>query len=759
MIALVFAVASVSKVSVLPPKLERRDLGTAGAVTHVLVDLDRSGIADRSAEWAYFDQVQTRADLVAHLMASEPVLGYVARHAGIPPDQIAATAPFGMDVAGALREPGSEARARELALAKKPYRLEIQSSAGSPIIDVYAQAPSLAEAERVATAAVEGARDYFAAVAAGTKLDPARRAADPDNPMALLQLGQPRGAVLDRGAARKVTVLAFLVGFAIAYAALRGLVAVSIRRRRADVARRADRETGGAAVPTAPRPMVSAARRPEARTSPVLALRRDRSVMRGRARPAAARSSVAVGNDCWPRTTRVLPWMLAAFMTMLWLVPFDSIQLKVSSPIDLTLDRLLLPFIVGTWALAWLIGGRGAPRLRPTWIHGAVAGFVVVAFLSVIFDATDLTRSLELDTSVKKLPILVSYVVVFAMVSSVIRREEVASFLKFTLVLAVLCALGMIWEDRLSHNLFFEWSDKLLPGVFDVGIGNSGWDTMGRRFVHGPTAHPLVAAGMLSMALPIAVLGVMHARGVRAQRILYGLAGVVLMVAVFSTQRKTGLVAPAAGILTLAYFRRRELLRVAPVAVLLVIALVIVAPGTAAPVIDQFQPDNLSGADTVNDRASDYDAIRPDVWTHIALGRGYGSYEPLAHRVIDSQVLGTLLEMGVIGLVAFLVLGGSVVACARRTIHSRIQPWATSALAGAAAAVVFLVLALLFDSLAFPQLPYVFMWFAALVAVLVAPPGETGPPRDVVHAQIQEDGDTRKTVRREVSPPYVASRG
>jgi len=80
-----------------------------------------------------------------------------------------------------------------------------------------------------------------------------------------------------------------------------------------------------------------------------------------------------------------------------------------------------------------------------------------------------------------------------------------------------------------------------------------------------------------------------------------------------------------------------------------------------------------------------------------------------------------VIEMGVIGLVAFLLLVLSVVASARRTIHDRHPRWAPSALAGAAAAVVFLVLALLFDSLAFPQLPYVFMCFAALVAVVVRP--------------------------------------
>ena len=398
--------------------------------------------------------------------------------------------------------------------------------------------------------------------------------------------------------------------------------------------------------------------------------------------------------------------------------PFDSIKLDVPSPIDLQLDRLVLPVIAGTWGLALLLGGRGAPRLRLSWIHAAVGGFVAVAFLSVIVDAGSLSRSLEFDTALKKLPLMLSYPTVFVMFASVVRREEVAAFLKLTLILAVICALGMFWEDHLSHNLFFEWSDKLLPGVFQVGVGDAGWDTMGRRFIHGPTAHPLAAAGMLSMAFPIAVLGMIHG-GEKRRRLLYALASVVLVVGVLSTQRKTGLVAPMAGLVTLACFRRRELLRLAPLALVFIVGLLVFAPGTVAPVIDQFKPGNLTGADTMNDRASDYDAIRPDFLSHVALGRGYGSYEPIGHRVLDSQVLGVVIEMGAIGLVTFLLLGLSVVASARRTIHDRDPRWAPSALAGATAAVVFLVLAFLFDSLAFPQPPYVFMCFAGLVAVVV----------------------------------------
>ena len=113
--------------------------------------------------------------------------------------------------------------------------------------------------------------------------------------------------------------------------------------------------------------------------------------------------------------------------------------------------------------------------------------------------------------------------------------------------------------------------------------------------------------------------------------------------------------------------------------------------------IDQFKPDRL-GADTVSDRASDYDAIRPDVWTHLAFGRGYGSYQPSGTASSTPRCWCARSRWALVGLVAFLLLGLSVVASARATITSRHPAWAPPALAGAAVAVVFLVCSALFDT-------------------------------------------------------------
>ena len=56
------------------------------------------------------------------------------------------------------------------------------------------------------------------------------------------------------------------------------------------------------------------------------------------------------------------------------------------------------------------------------------------------------------------------------------------------------------------------------------------------------------------------------------------------------------------------------------------------SPGALGSIVFQLHPDSL-GVSTVSDRTADYDAIRPDVWSHLFFGRGYSSYDHVTYRV------------------------------------------------------------------------------------------------------------------------------
>jgi hypothetical protein len=285
----------------------------------------------------------------------------------------------------------------------------------------------------------------------------------------------------------------------------------------------------------------------------------------------------------------------------------------------------------------------------------------------------------------------------------------------------------MVYEYRVGSNPFYDISDKLLPGAFAVESARDGvLDSLGRTEVHGPAEPGVEAVTMLSMALPIAIVGFMHA-GVRRERILYAIAASVLVAATFATFRKSALVAPVSVGLALAVFRRRELLKLAPLGLVLGVVVSALAPGALRTIINQFLRSDAATVPTTSDRTSDYDAIRPDLWSHLAFGRGWGTYNHESYRILDSEVLHRLVDVGVFGLLAFVGIGVSVVLSARTTIRSRDPQWAPSALIGACAAVCFTCASALYDSLSFPHATYIFLYMSALVAVVVGRPRYSKP--------------------------------
>ena len=209
-------------------------------------------------------------------------------------------------------------------------------------------------------------------------------------------------------------------------------------------------------------------------------------------------------------------------------------------------------------------------------------------------------------------------------------------------------------------------------------------------------------------------------------RVLYALAAILMLAAAISTYRKSAFIAPAMALATIAYFRRGELLKLAPLGLVAIVAVHAVSPGALGSVAFQLHSNHLNVA-TVNDRTSDYDGIRPDLWTHLAFGRGFGTYDHTSYRILDSEILGRVVETGLVGLLVYLLMFASIVAVARTVIRSRHPRWAPIALIGASATVGFATMSYLYDAMGFPHPPYLLFCLAAMVAVIAkSPPEEDG---------------------------------
>jgi O-antigen ligase len=423
-------------------------------------------------------------------------------------------------------------------------------------------------------------------------------------------------------------------------------------------------------------------------------------------------------DDAWPRTKRPLPWLFAALLVMIFLVPFDAMQLKVAMPVSSDFDRFLVIAIVAVWGVGTALGRpQSVERLRPPgWAVGMIA-FLLVAVASIAFNVERITNLGEWDDAQKHLAVLFSLAAVFAIVTLNLRASELRPFSVLIVVLAVITATGTIYEKKTGFNVFYETSSAVFSPVADVAPSptdiNPDPSTTPRPTITGPTRHALSVTSILGMALPFAVV-LAAMTPVRRRRILWGLAACVIIAGALITQRKSGAVVPAMALLVLFVLRPRQLLRLAPYGVVALAVALVVTPGIFSTVRELGQTKEQ---DSTAGRTSDYPAVMPDVLTHPVIGRGFGTLDSErvdTYRIFDNEYLGQLFQIGALGLLAFIALIVTPLFVARSVLRSDDPVRGPPALAAGAACLAFGVACSLYDILTFPQAPYLFLFMAAM---------------------------------------------
>lgn len=252
------------------------NLVVAGATSHVMIDYPDASIVDRTAVGTAQDDLvllQQHAALDASLMTTPPVLDAIGKRMGVPGGEISGIADITAPAPIQFTMAGSEEHASQLAASEAPYRLELQPSVSEPILTIYAEAPSVDSALRLATSATLGLGDYLRSVA--------RQQGFPISELPQLRpLGTPRRGVTNSRAKVEIAGLTFITAFALSF-----VVLLLLLRRRW---RGAERDLS----------------RPPRRS------------------PLTGRAAAD-----WPRTTRLLPWSIAGLIAMIWLTPFDRLQL------------------------------------------------------------------------------------------------------------------------------------------------------------------------------------------------------------------------------------------------------------------------------------------------------------------------------------------------------------------------------------------------------------------------------------------------
>lgn len=665
LIATLAALLAGYKPSLSPPALHPRETVFGVARADVLVDTQDSEIGD--IEQATNGNSQLAAQLAvkyALYLQSDHVSALLGQAAGLHGQSISASGPFTL-LLGRTNLSSKPTSSPSPIRIDNAYRLVLDVDGERPMLAIYSQAPTVGDALAIA----DGARALLMQHVGGGRSTTGATAA---NTVVLRTLGPTVAGRVGGGARWQLMIFVFVLVLAL------GISLLAARRNRWRAS-------------TAGRTAALALDRLDVEPSP--------------------------HSDDWPHTKRVLPWALAGFMAMLFLVPFDAIDLPINLPLNSSLDRPALIALATLWLLTLaIVSGAARPRLKLTRVHFAVFAFFGLCCLSIALDGHGLASMGEVSLVVKKLALLGSYIVFFIVVASVIRPREVPRYAVLMVGLGVIVAISTIVEYRLHYNVFYSLWGKVLtitiPSEFDTP------DSLGRLTVYGPTSHPLELAALLAMVLPFAVIGLVDA-GTRRRRVLYTLAIGLLIAGGVATSRKTSIVAPATAVLLLLAYRPRAVFRsLVTLAVVLGILVHVTSPGALGSVITQLEPGHFNSALTTTDRTERYDAVRPDIVSHLLLGRGYESYDPHVYRILDNEYLGLLITTGLLGVLAYLGIFGAMMGAAHRTIRGPDPVRSSLALAAFASVGVIAVASVLFDVLSFPHVPYLLFFVGAMIVTL-----------------------------------------
>lgn len=439
------------------------------------------------------------------------------------------------------------------------------------------------------------------------------------------------------------------------------------------------------------------------------------------------RANTADGTDDWPHTKRLIPWLLAVFMGLVFLVPIDGTELKIHLPVDSKPDRFVIAAMLGVLIIKALLPKTGERRSRRkmTIVTAAVLIYGALVLVSVLLNIDRIYRLGELTFAEKALSQVLAYLGFFLIVATQVRKSEIPAFGRLILGLAVVTALGTLYEARTGYNVFYVLGGQLLHPIATVVPSPTNIHPSvaeGRKTVVGPTKHGLALASLLTIALPFAVIKLQEVKTTRS-RLKYLIVIALFLAASLATGRKTAIIAPVAAFAVLVAYNRR-MLRWAPLAVVALIPVIHFAAPGALGTFDILA--TASSSDSTTQRISDYSGIAPDILSHPIIGQGYGSLDSdnsRWYRILDNEYLGELFQVGFLGLLGYLAMVLAPLVTAHGVIR-RAGGRAPPIVAAAAGCAAFAVVSGTFDALSFSEAPYSFFFMAGLIAAAASARGD-----------------------------------
>jgi O-antigen ligase len=402
-------------------------------------------------------------------------------------------------------------------------------------------------------------------------------------------------------------------------------------------------------------------------------------------------------------------------------VPIRRYTLPVNLPFSLELYRLAVILIGAGWLISLLVDPR--VRTRPTGFRAPLILFAFGAFASII--ANPGTVNAVHSQVIKQLSYFGSFILVLCLIASVIRtHEHVDTIVKVLVSCASVVSFFALIQSKTDYNVF-DHLTSFLP-FLHVGYIPETPLRGGRFRTYASAQHSIELGAILVMIFPLALY---LARRTGRRRWL-ALAALVLLAAL-STLSRTGMLMLLVIAATFVVLRPRETRRLWPLLIPLLAAVHIAMPGTLGTFKQAFFPKGGLIKEQQSDpgyigsgRLADLGPALAQVGRDPLLGRGFGTRitdgpKPNA-PILDDQWLGTLVETGIVGVVAWLWL---FLRAIRRfggvAKHDYSDAgWLLAAITGAVTAFMFAMFT--FDAFSFTQVTFILFIELALGQVMLS---------------------------------------
>jgi hypothetical protein len=358
----------------------------------------------------------------------------------------------------------------------------------------------------------------------------------------------------------------------------------------------------------------------------------------------------------------LLRWeiQVALIVLTILLIPLGRYELPGALPFNLEPYRVLVAVVATGWCASLL--ADPALQWRKIGLFGPLLLFQLAILASLALNTDRIERHDILPEVMKSFTLMASYLIALLLAASVVKtRDQLEVVIKTLVGGGAVVGLFALIQYRTGFNVFDHLG--IIP-VLDHVPGGLPGDLEARGGgdrVYASAQHPIALSAALVMLLPLGVY-VGRRYGTR----LWWMATAVIGVAAFSTVARTGSTMLVAVLVVFIALKPREMLSLWKWALPFLIAVHFLAPGALGGLKSAFFPEGGLLAEqqsahsaTSSNRLADAGPALREWWERPYVGYGFGTRiaEPANPKnnalILDNQWLGLLLEVGLLGTIAF----------------------------------------------------------------------------------------------------------